>query len=93
MFLGKNVKIPNNVSIYTGLTCDNNVFLYPSCVFTNVINPRSAVNRKAEYAKTHVGKSATIAANNTIVCGHDIGAFAFIGSGEGVIHFNEHQTN
>lgn len=79
--LGKNVKIQNNVSIYTGVTCDDDVFLGPSCVFTNVINPRSAVNRKAEYAKTHVGKGASIGANATIVCGHDIGPFAFIGAG------------
>ncbi len=79
--LGKNVKVQNNVSIYTGVTCDDDVFLGPSMVFTNVINPRSAVNRKSEYAKTHVGKGATIGANATIVCGHNIGAFAFIGAG------------
>jgi UDP-2-acetamido-3-amino-2,3-dideoxy-glucuronate N-acetyltransferase len=79
--LGKNVKIQNNVSLYTGVTCDDDVFLGPSCVFTNVINPRSAVNRRSEYAKTHVGKGASIGANATIVCGHDIGAFAFIGAG------------
>lgn len=79
--LGNNVKIQNNVSIYTGVTCDDDVFLGPSCVFTNVINPRSAINRKSEYAKTHVGKGATIGANATIVCGHDIGEYAFIGAG------------
>ncbi len=79
--LGTNVKIQNNVSIYTGVTCDDDVFLGPSMVFTNVINPRSAVNRKSEYAKTHVGKGASIGANATIVCGHDIGQFAFIGAG------------
>jgi UDP-2-acetamido-3-amino-2,3-dideoxy-glucuronate N-acetyltransferase len=79
--LGKNVKIQNNVSVYTGVTCDDDVFLGPSMVFTNVINPRSAVNRKSEYAKTHVGKGATIGANATIVCGHDIGPYAFIGAG------------
>lgn len=79
--LGKNVKVQNNVSIYTGVTCDDDVFLGPSMVFTNVINPRSAVNRKSEYAKTHVGKGATIGANATIVCGHDIGKYAFIGAG------------
>ncbi|MFM7233891.1 MAG: acyltransferase [Flavobacteriales bacterium] len=79
--LGRNVKIQNNVSVYTGVTCDDDVFLGPSMVFTNVINPRSAVNRKSEYAKTHVGKGATIGANATIVCVHDIGAFAFIGAG------------
>ena len=79
--LGNNVKVQNNVSIYTGVTCDDDVFLGPSMVFTNVINPRSAVNRKSEYAKTHVGKGATIGANATIVCGHDIGKYAFIGAG------------
>ena len=71
--LGNNVKVQNNVSVYTGVTCEDDVFLGPSCVFTNVTNPRSAVNRKSEYAKTHVGKGATIGANATIVCGHDIG--------------------
>lgn len=79
--LGDNVKVQNNVSIYTGVTCDDDVFLGPSMVFTNVINPRSAVNRKNEYMKTHVGKGATIGANATIVCGHNIGAYAFIGAG------------
>lgn len=79
--LGNNVKVQNNVSIYTGVTCGDDVFLGPSCVFTNVTNPRSAVNRKAQYAKTHVGKGATIGANSTIVCGHDIGDYAFIGAG------------
>ncbi len=79
--LGKNVKVQNNVSIYTGVTCDDDVFLGPSMVFTNVINPRSAVNRKNEYAKTRVGKGATIGANATIVCGNNIGKYAFIGAG------------
>ncbi len=79
--LGRNVKVQNNVSIYTGVTCDEDVFLGPSMVFTNVINPRSAVNRKNQYLKTHVKKGASIGANATIVCGHDIGAFAFIGAG------------
>ncbi len=79
--LGDNVKVQNNVSIYTGVICDDDVFLGPSMVFTNVINPRSAVNRKSEYLKTHVGKGATIGANATIVCGNDIGKFAFIGAG------------
>lgn len=79
--LGKNVKIQNNVSLYTGVTCDDDVFLGPSCVFTNVTNPRSAVYRRGQYAKTHVGKGASIGANATIVCGHDIGAYAFIGAG------------
>lgn len=79
--LGKNVKVQNNVSLYTGVTCGDDVFLGPSCVFTNVTNPRSAVNRRGQYAKTHVGKGASIGANATIVCGHDIGEFAFIGAG------------
>ncbi len=81
VILGKNVKIQNNVSIYTGVICEDDVFLGPSMVFTNVINPRSAVNRKNEYAKTIVKKGASIGANATIVCGHDIGRFAFIGAG------------
>lgn len=79
--LGKNVKVQNNVSIYTGVICDDDVFLGPSMVFTNVINPRSAVNRKDQYAKTYVGKGVSIGANATIVCGHDIGEYAFIGAG------------
>ena len=79
--LGKNVKVQNNVSIYTGVTCDDDVFLGPSMVFTNVTNPRSAINRRGQYSKTHVGKGATIGANSTIVCGHDIGKYAFIGAG------------
>lgn len=79
--LGKNVKVQNNVSIYTGVICEDDVFLGPSMVFTNVINPRSAVNRKNEYAKTVVKKGASIGANATIVCGHDIGTYAFIGAG------------
>lgn len=79
--LGNNVKVQNNVSIYTGVTCDDDVFIGPSCVFTNVTNPRSAVNRRGQYAKTHVGKGASIGANATIICGHDIGAYAFIGAG------------
>ena len=81
VILGDHVKVQNNVSVYTGVTCEDDVFLGPSCVFTNVTNPRSAVNRKSEYAKTHVGKGATIGANATIVCGHDIGDYAFIGAG------------
>ena len=79
--LGENVKIQNNVSIYTGVTCDDDVFLGPSMVFTNVLNPRSAINRRGDYLKTHVGKGASIGANATIVCGHDIGEYAFIGAG------------
>jgi UDP-2-acetamido-3-amino-2,3-dideoxy-glucuronate N-acetyltransferase len=79
--LGRNVKVQNNVSIYTGVICEDDVFLGPSMVFTNVTNPRSAVNRKSQYAKTVVKKGASIGANATIVCGHDIGEFAFIGAG------------
>lgn len=79
--LGNNVKVQNNVSIYTGVVCEDDVFLGPSMVFTNVINPRSAVNRRGQYAKTVVKHGATIGANATIVCGHDIGRFAFIGAG------------
>ena len=79
--LGRNVKVQNNVSIYTGVTCGDDVFLGPSCVFTNVTNPRSAVNRRDQYAETRVGRGASIGANATIVCGHDIGDFAFIGAG------------
>ena len=81
VILGKNVKVQNNVSIYEGVTCEDDVFLGPSCVFTNVINPRSAVVRRGDYARTRVGKGATIGANATIVCGNDIGSFAFIGAG------------
>jgi UDP-2-acetamido-3-amino-2,3-dideoxy-glucuronate N-acetyltransferase len=79
--LGNNVKVQNNISIYTGVTCDDDVFLGPSMVFTNVINPRSAIVRKHEYATTHVGKGASIGANATVVCGHNIGKYAFIGAG------------
>lgn len=79
--LAKNVKVQNNVSIYTGVTCDDDVFLGPSMVFTNVINPRSAINRRGQYSKTHVGKGASIGANATIVCGNDIGEYAFVGAG------------
>lgn len=81
VFLGDNVKVQNNVSIYTGVICEDDVFLGPSMVFTNVINPRSAVNRKSEYMKTVVKKGASIGANATIVCGNDIGEYAFIGAG------------
>lgn len=79
--LGANCKIQNNVSIYTGVSCEDDVFLGPSMVFTNVVNPRSSVNRKNEYAKTHVGRGASIGANATIVCGNNIGMYAFIGAG------------
>lgn len=84
--LGNNVKVQNNVSIYTGVICEDDVFLGPSMVFTNVINPRSAVNRKTEYLQTVVKKGASIGANATIVCGHDIGEYAFIGAGAVVTH-------
>lgn len=79
--LGNNVKVQNNVSIYTGVICEDDVFLGPSCVFTNVVNPRSGVNRRGQYSKTTVKRGASIGANATIVCGHDIGEFAFIGAG------------
>ncbi len=79
--LGENVKVQNNVSIYTGVICEDDVFLGPSMVFTNVINPRSAVNRKTQYATTLVKKGASIGANATIVCGNAIGAYSFIGAG------------
>jgi UDP-2-acetamido-3-amino-2,3-dideoxy-glucuronate N-acetyltransferase len=81
VILGNNVKVQNNVSIYTGVICDDDVFLGPSMVFTNVINPRSAINRKNEYMKTYVGKGATIGANATIVCQNNIGRYSFIGAG------------
>lgn len=79
--LGNRVKVQNNVSIYTGVTCEDEVFLGPSMVFTNVINPRSAINRSNQYQKTRVGKGASIGGNATIVCGNDIGEYAFIGAG------------
>jgi UDP-2-acetamido-3-amino-2,3-dideoxy-glucuronate N-acetyltransferase len=79
--LGNNVKVQNNISIYTGVICEDDVFLGPSMVFTNVTNPRSGVNRRGQYSKTTVGKGASIGANATIVCGHDIGEYAFIGAG------------
>lgn len=83
--LGKNVKVQNNVSIYTGVICEDDVFLGPSMVFTNVINPRSAVNRKSEYLKTYVKHGVSIGANATIVCGITLGEFCFIGAGAVVI--------
>jgi UDP-2-acetamido-3-amino-2,3-dideoxy-glucuronate N-acetyltransferase len=79
--LGKNVKVQNNISIYEGVICEDDVFLGPSMVFTNVTNPRSAIVRKHQYAKTLVKKGATIGANATIVCGNEIGQYAFIGAG------------
>lgn len=81
VILGNNVKVQNNVSIYTGVVCEDDVFLGPSCVFTNVINPRSAIVRKHQFAKTIVKKGASIGANATIVCGNNIGEYAFIGAG------------
>jgi UDP-2-acetamido-3-amino-2,3-dideoxy-glucuronate N-acetyltransferase len=85
VILGNNVKVQNNVSIYTGVICEDDVFLGPSMVFTNVINPRSAIARKDEYMTTIVGKGATIGANATVVCGNNIGKYAFIGAGAVVI--------
>jgi len=79
--LGKNVKVQNNVSIYTGVECEDDVFLGPSMVFTNIINPRSAIIRNNQYVRTLVKKGASIGANATIVCGHDIGEYSFIGAG------------
>jgi len=81
VIIGNNVKIQNNVSVYTGVICEDDVFLGPSCVFTNVINPRAFIERKDEYKKTVVKKGATIGANATIVCGHTIGEYAFVGAG------------
>ncbi|MFN8319979.1 MAG: acyltransferase [Saprospiraceae bacterium] len=85
--LGNNVKVQNNVSLYTGVVCEDDVFLGPSAVFTNVVNPRSAVNRRGHYAITRVGKGASVGANATIVCGHDLGAYCFIGAGAVVTKF------
>lgn len=79
--IGKGVKIQNNVSMYTGVECDDDVFIGPSVVFTNVTNPRSAISRKSEFKKTIIGKGATIGANSTIICGIEIGQFAFVGAG------------
>lgn len=84
--LGRNVKVQNNVSIYAGVVCEDDVFLGPSMVFTNVVNPRSEVCRRDEYAVTRVGRGATIGANATVVCGHNIGEYAFIGAGAVVTH-------
>lgn len=81
VFIGNNVKIQNNVSVYTGVICEDDVFLGPSCVFTNVINPRSFIERKDEYRQTIIKKGASIGANATIVCGHNIGKYAFVGAG------------
>jgi len=83
--LGDYVKVQNNVSIYDGVTCEDYVFLGPSMVFTNVMNPRGAIERKTAYKRTIVRKGATIGANATIVCGHEIGAYAFIGAGTVVV--------
>jgi len=81
VILGNNVKVQNNVSVYTGVICEDDVFLGPSCVFTNILNPRSAINRKGEYLRTHVHKGASIGANATIICGNTIGEYALIGAG------------
>lgn len=79
--LGRNVKVQNNVSVYTGVVCEDDVFLGPSMVFTNIVNPRSAVVRKDQYVATIVEKGASIGANSTIICGHRIGRYSFIGAG------------
>lgn len=79
--LGKNCKIQNNVSIYSGVVCEDDVFLGPSVVFTNIINPRSAINRRGKYEKTLIKHGASIGANATIICGNDIGSYAFVGAG------------
>lgn len=81
VILGNNLKVQSNVSIYSGVTCDSDVFLGPSMVFTNVINPRSAINRRGQFSKTHVSEGASIGANSTIICGNDIGPYAFNGAG------------
>ena len=79
--LGNNVKIQNNVSVYSGVKCEDDTFLGPSCVFTNVINPRSFISRKDEYKETIIHKGASLGANTTIVCGHNVGKYAFVGAG------------
>lgn len=79
--LGNGVKIQNNVSVYTGVVCEDGVFLGPSCVFTNVINPRAFIERKSEYRETRIGKGASVGANATIICGHSIGRYALVGAG------------
>lgn len=84
--VGNRVKIQNNVSLFAGVTCEDEVFIGPSVVFTNVLNPRSAVNRKNEFRFTRIGKGATIGANSTVVCGHQIGKYAFVGAGSVVTH-------
>ena len=90
--LGKNVKIQNNVSLYTGVVCEDDVFLGPSMVFTNIVNPRSAIIRKHEYAKTVVKKGASIGANATIVCGHIVGEYSLVGAGSVVTENIEPNT-
>ncbi|HTS43076.1 MAG TPA: acyltransferase [Puia sp.] len=84
--LGRSVKVQNNVSIYSGVVCEDEVFIGPSAVFTNVINPRSAISRKTEFRKTRIKRGATIGANATIICGNDIGEYAFIGAGAVLTH-------
>lgn len=84
--IGRNVRIQNNVSVYDAVTLEDDVFCGPSMVFTNVLNPRSAVSRKNEYRRTHVKQGATLGANSTIVCGHTVGRYAFIAAGAVVTH-------
>ena len=81
VILGDGVKIQNNVSVYTGVVCEDEVFLGPSCVFTNVINPRAFIERKNEYRRTMIKRGASIGANATIICGHVVGRYAFVGAG------------
>lgn len=84
--IGNGVKIQNNVSVYEGVICEDNVFLGPSCVFTNVINPRSFISRKTEYKRTRIAKGASIGANATIICGNNIGKYALVGAGSTVVN-------
>jgi len=86
VIIGDRLKIKNNVAIYTGVECEDDVFLGPNCVFTNINNPRSFIARKGEFRRTLIKKGATIGANATIVCGHDIGEYAFVGAGSVVVH-------
>ncbi len=86
VILGNGVKVQNNVSLYTGVVCEDDVFLGPSCVFTNVMNPRSAIERKTEYRSTYIERGASVGANATIICGHRLGQYCLIGAGSVVTH-------